>query len=50
MKNHFSKEQKNAAPLLIQYASSWSVLQVIDMMKLVECPVVESVPALSFVL
>ena len=50
MKNHFSKEQKKAAPLLIQYASYWSLLQEIEIIKLVEWPVVDNVPALSFVL
>ena len=48
--NHFSNAQNNAAPRFTQKLSSCSVLHAIDTTKFVEWPVVESVPALFFVL
>jgi hypothetical protein len=45
-----SKAQIKAAPLFIQKLYSESDLQATEIIKLVEWPVVESVPALFFVL
>ena len=48
--DHLPRAQKKAAPRLIQKLSSKSVLQATEMMKLVEWPVVDSVPARFLVL
>jgi hypothetical protein len=47
---HRSKAQINAAPLFTQKLYSKSDLQATEIIKLVECPVVDKVPALFFVL